>query len=204
MAKNVKFYKGIYVFDMGRVITKPANLQQMYRDSNAKCTFEEFNGLFYHSEESYKSYEGKIGDDEFFEFMRIKSGSDKSAQELKQLYYDCKGGIYEDTVKLIKKLKDEGNKVYLLSNLRPVDYEYLSANMKLSMFDMMFLSCGLNMSKPSKEIFEHVINVLGTNDFTFVDDSENNIKAAREAGISNPVQSTGENINGNITKILRL
>lgn len=92
MVKNIKVYKGIYVFDMGRVITKPANLQQMYREAKAKCTYEEFKNLFYESKKSYESYEGKIGDDEFFEFMRVESGSDKSAQELRQFYYECKGG----------------------------------------------------------------------------------------------------------------
>lgn len=112
----------------------------------------------------------------------------------------AKGGIYEDTIKLIKKLKDEGNMVCLLSNLRPVDYKYLSENIDLNLFNQLFLSYILKMSKPNKEIFEHVINVLGTNDFTFIDDSSKNIETAIEAGITNPIQSTGENI----TKILRL
>lgn len=200
MVNNFKFFKGICVLDMGRVITKPANIKRFHFESNARCTLEEFKKSFYDSEQSKASYRGNMIDDEFFDFIREVSGSNMTSQQLQELYYNCKGGIYKETIELIERLKSEGYEVDLLSNLRPIDYEWLSKKMKLSLFDKMFLSYQLKMCKPDEEIFKHVINVLGINDFTFIDDSSKNIETAIEAGITNPIQSTGENI----TKILRL
>ena len=55
------------------------------------------------------------------------------------------------------------------------------------------------MSKPNEDIFKYVIDVLGTNEFYFFDDTLNNIISARNLGID-AHQTTGDNIE----KCLRL
>ena len=94
---------------------------------------------------------------------------------------------------LIKRLKSEDYEVDLLSNLRPIDYNWLSKNMNLSLFDKMFLSYQLGMSKPDKEIFKHIIDALGTTNIYFLDDSSKNIEAAQSLGIQG-IQITGDKI----------
>lgn len=185
--------KRIYVFDMGKVITKPAKLGNMYLEADAKCRYEDFKNMFYYSKKTDEVYKGLITDDEYFDYIRTESGSSKTLGELKNLYLENKGGIYTDTMDAIKELKEEGNNVCLLSNLKDIDYQYLSQNIDMSLFDEQFLSYKLGMMKPDSEIYEYVIKKLGTNDFYFFDDTIKNIVSARILGIKG-VNATGENI----------
>ena len=193
MVRNLKIFKGICILDMGRVITLPADIERFYSESNAKCALEEFKHIFYQSDESNASDKGKMTDDEFFHFLRTESGSKMTPRQLQKLYYRCKGGIYKETIELIKRLKSEGYEVDLLSNLRPIDYKWLSENMNLSLFDKMFLSYQIGMSKPDEKIFKHVIDSLGTTNTYFLDDSIKNIEAAQRLGIKG-IQITGKEI----------
>ena len=122
------------------------------------------------SNEADLSYKGILSDDEFFDFIRKSCGSDKTSKQLQELYALSKGEIYDDVMLEIERLKKEGNPVCLLSNLREVDYKCLSERINLGLFDQLFLSYKLGMCKPHKDIFEYVINELGTNDFYFFDD----------------------------------
>lgn len=192
MVNNFNFFKGICVLDMGRVITKPSNIKRFHFESNAQCTLEEFKKNFYNSEESNASYRGEMKDDKFFDFIRIMSKSNMTSKQLQDLYYSCKGGIYKETIELIERLKSEGYEVGLLSNLRPIDYEWLSKNMDLSLFDKRFLSYRLKMCKPDEEIFKYVIDELTPN-FYFLDDSKKNIETAQKLGIHG-IQITGDEI----------
>ena len=189
MVKNLQ----IYVFDMGRVITKSANLGMFYKEAKMRCDYADFRKQFYNSQASDDVYKGIITDDEFFCYLKVVCGTKLSVSELKNLYTLSKGGIYDDTVRIIHNLKNRGNSVYLLSNLKQIDYDYLNEHVDLSVFDQMFLSYRLGMSKPHEDIYRHVIETLGTNDFHFFDDSEENIEAAEKLGIL-AHQVTGEDI----------
>ena len=195
--------KNIYVFDMGKVITKPSKLDKVYSAGEMKCSYLDFKTNFYHSKESDEVYKGLITDDEFFEFIRKTCGSTKTVDELKKLYNLSKGGIYPDTIKLIQELKDSGNSVHLLSNLKQIDYDYLSSHMDLTLFDRLFLSFKLGMSKPHEDIYKYVIESLGTPDFYFFDDSLENITAAKKLGI-HAHQTTGEDIVKCLRRIRRM
>ena len=187
--------KNIYVFDMGKVITKPSKLYKMYDDSmmHLHCPFSDFKHYFYDSEEAKASYKGLMSDDDFFEYLRNITKSYLTASQLRDLYYQNKGGLYLDTINIIRRLKDAGASVNLLSNLREVDYEYLKENVDIHLFDQMFLSYKLGMVKPDEEIFRHAIETLGTNNFHFFDDSERNIMVAKSLGID-AHQVTGKTI----------
>ena len=192
-----------YVFDMGNVITKPAKIKEVYEQADMKCSYEDFRKYFYHSKESDDVYKGLISDDEFFDYIRRVCGSVKSVSELKELYFSCKGGIYKETIDSIEELKKLGNNVYLLSNLKEIDYDYLNKNINLSLFDKLFLSYQLGMCKPYKDIYEYVIDDLGTNEFYFFDDSISNVNTAQGLGID-AYQTTGDNITKCMSLIRKL
>ena len=183
----------IYVFDMGRVITKPARLDKMYSMADMNCELSDFKNYFYNSKEADEVYRGLITDDEFFAYIKAITDSNKSVNRLQELYNLCKGGIYLDTIQVIEELKRTGNIVCLLSNLKKIDYDYLSENIDLNLFDKLFLSYQLGMSKPHEDIFRYVINELGTNQFHFFDDSLENIMVAKKLEI-NAHQTTGDDI----------
>lgn len=185
--------KDIYVFDMGNVITRPANLKGMYENVNPKCSYKEFKDLFYHSGLSTKVYKGEIDDNTFFSEIKRKIETDKTVEELQKLYIESKGGIYESTLNFINKLKSENKKIYLLSNLKEIDYEYLKSVIDIDLFDKKFLSFNLNSCKPNKDIYQQVIKDIGTNNFYFFDDTEENVISAKSLGIS-AYHTTGDNI----------
>lgn len=183
----------IYVFDMGKVLIRPSNLKQFYKDAKPLCSYDEFRQLFYHSEESFLNYKGYMSDQEFFQFLHISTHSFLTANQLRESYIQSKGEAYSSTVQLIERLKQMREKVYLLSNLRVVDYEYMDSIVDLSIFDDLFLSYDLHMAKPDSEIFEEIIKKLGTNHFYFFDDSMDNIQSASSLGIQ-AFQVTGDTI----------
>lgn len=194
--------KNIYVFDMGNVITKPAKLKRMYDESLSLCDYETFKKIFYDSEEAKKVYKGEISDDEFFSKVKKQSGSKVEVRDLKRLYLENKGGIYQSTLDIIKELRNSGNFICLLSNLKEIDLQYLSSAIDMNLFDKKFLSFLMKMAKPDKEIFEKVINELGTNDFYFFDDSMKNITSANSLGID-AYNVTGDTIKDCFTKSLK-
>lgn len=190
--------KNIYAFDMGRVILRSSNLKWMYHSivdgNNVKCDYNTFRTLFYDSQESTDVYSGFIDDDTFFKIIREKIGSDKSVNELKSLYIKSKGDVYQDTIDIIKDLKDNSNTVCLLSNLKALDYDYLKSVIDIDMFDKTFLSYLMNAAKPDSKIYKMVIEELGTNNFYFFDDSPINVDSASKLGIK-AFTVTGDTIN---------
>lgn len=86
---------------------------------------------------------------------------------------------------LIKKLKKDGYKIYLLSNIS----QYFADNSKsieiFKYFDGLVFSAEILMVKPNKEIFEHLLEkyCLKREECVFIDDNESNVKAAESLGI---------------------
>lgn len=193
--------KNIYVFDMGKVILKSSNSRWLYQEAKPTCDYQTFKKLFYDSDASTAVYSGLIDDDTFFKIIKEKTESQKSANELKELYLKSKGEVYNNTLQIINYLKENKNMICLLSNLKEIDYIYLNNIINMNVFDKTFLSYTMGLAKPDKRIYEAVINELGTNNFYFFDDNEINVKNAIDLGINAHIV-TGDNINKCINKIL--
>ncbi len=90
---------------------------------------------------------------------------------------------------LVEKLKENGKKLYLLSNISVGFVESYrdvpEINNLLSLFDGLVFSGPLGITKPNKEIFKHLLNTyhLDADDCIFIDDSKINIDGAKNAGI---------------------
>ena len=135
--------------------------------------------------ESRKRFKGIISTKEKIERHIKECKCNVDEKEYFEAYKNAKTGYYQDTVDIIKELKKDGNRVYLLSNLAEIDYKIFKEQFDMSLFDGLFLSYEMHKVKPEKEIFEEVINKLGKNpnDIIFLDDREKNVKMARECGI---------------------
>ena len=86
---------------------------------------------------------------------------------------------------LLRKLKNDGFKLYITSNLD----EYHTAQMReteyADYFDGMFFSCEVGIRKPFKGFFEAALKRFNVKpeDCLFIDDLEENVLGARECGI---------------------
>lgn len=89
-----------------------------------------------------------------------------------------------DILDILKKLKENGYKLYVLSNIS--DYVYKNFKEILeSLFDGIVVSYEIHKVKPNEAIYKYLLNKYNLNpeDSLFIDDREVNIKTANILGI---------------------
>lgn len=91
----------------------------------------------------------------------------------------------EDTVALIRKLKENGARVYYLSNIAEDIFEMLCRRDFMQLFDGGVISCENHLLKPQPEIYTALLKKysLSPAATVFFDDTEENVEAARALGI---------------------
>ena len=183
-----------FVFDLGGVLSVPMVSKKLYEQLEWKVSYDEFLDKFNNSAESIKVHKGEISTKEFFEYLKGYMNDNITLEEFKNIYVN-NNEFFKDTIETIKKLKNLGYKVYLLSNLKEIDYEKFIKHFDVSIFDEMFLSFKLDMIKPNDDIYKYVINKLNTKpeNIYFFDDNKDNIDGAIRNGI-NAYQVTGKTV----------
>ena len=91
-----------------------------------------------------------------------------------------------DSIQLIKDLKRNGNKLFVLSNLHIASIDYLEKNQTfLDLFDGKVISCLINKVKPEPGIYQHLIDIynLKISETVFIDDMQINTDAAADIGM---------------------
>ena len=183
-----------FVFDLGGVLSVPMVSKKLYEQIKWKVSYDEFLDKFNNSAESIKVHKGEISTKDFFEYLKGYMDDDITLEEFKNIYVN-NNKFFTDTIEIIKKLKNLGYKVYLLSNLKEIDYEKFIKHFDVSIFDEMFLSFKLDMLKPNDDIYQYVINKLNTKpeNIYFFDDNKENVDGAIRNGI-NAYQVTGKTV----------
>ena len=191
-----------FVFDLGGVLSVPMVSKKLYEQIKWKVSYDEFLDKFNNSEESIKVHKGEISTKEFFEYLKRYMNDNITLEEFKNIYVN-NNEFFNDTIETIKKLKYLGYKVYLLSNLKEIDYEKFIKHFDVSIFDEMLLSFKLGMLKPNDDIYQYVINKLNTKpeNIYFFDDNKENVDGAIRNGI-NAYQVTGETVKKVVEGIL--
>lgn len=191
-----------FVFDLGGVLSVPMVSKKLYEQIKWKVSYEEFLDKFNNSEESIKVHKGEISTKEFFEYLKRYMDDNITLEEFKNIYVN-NNKFFNDTIEIIKKLKNLSYKVYLLSNLKEIDYEKFIKHFDISIFDELFLSFKLGMLKPNDDIYQYVINKLNTKpeNIYFFDDNKENVEGAIRNGI-NAYQVTGETVKKVVEGIL--
>ncbi len=191
-----------FVFDLGGVLSVPMVSKKLYEQIKWKVSYDEFLDKFNNSAESIKVHKGEISTKDFFEYLKGYMDDDITLEEFKNIYVN-NNKFFTDTIEIIKKLKNLGYKVYLLSNLKEIDYEKFIKHFDVSIFDEMFLSFKLDMLKPNDDIYQYVINKLNTKpeNIYFFDDNKENVDGAIRNGI-NAYQVTGETVKKVVEGIL--
>ena len=185
----------VYIFDYGKVIEKPMDTEKLYKSLKCNVTYEEFLEQWSSPENYTGAFKGIISTKEKIERHVKECKCNVDEKGYFEAYKNAKTGYYQDTVDIIKELKKDGNRVYLLSNLAEIDYKIFKEQFDMTLFDGLFLAYEMHKVKPEKEIFIEVIDKLGRkpNDIIFFDDREKNVKMARDCGID-AYLVTGDNI----------
>jgi len=110
------------------------------------------------------------------------------ADYLRALYgwFELKSPI-EEGFRAAKRCKQEGKKIYLLSNYPKQGFEFVTKEyeQRFSVFDGGVISCYVHQLKPEKEIYETILTRYGieAQRALFIDDLEKNIEGAMKTGI---------------------
>ena len=86
---------------------------------------------------------------------------------------------------LLVKLRKDGYKLYILSNLDDYHTPQMQETEYVNYFDGMFFSCEVGVRKPFKAFFEEALKRfdLKAEDCLFIDDLEENVEGALQCGI---------------------
>ena len=90
------------------------------------------------------------------------------------------------SVKILKKLKQNGYKIYYLSNFHLAAFEHVTKKHDFfGLFDGGVVSYEENLLKPEKEIYEKIVDryELEPSQTIFIDDTKENVEAAMKSGL---------------------
>lgn len=129
---------------------------------------------------------GEISTDCFVDTILQYSKEGTTREEVIAAWNSMHGGIPLERLEQIKKWKETGHQLYLLSNNNDLHWNDIHSKYDMSIFEHCFASHLMHMSKPDSRIYEAVDRQLREweceQPFHFVDDIEINRKIAEKIG----------------------
>ena len=180
------------IFDLGGVLYD-IDVQRT-KNAFAALGLDDFSKLYTLKEQVdlFDSLEkGQINEEGFVEGINKLSGVPLTPEQVKQAWNALLIGMPGENVDLLRNLKANGYKLYLLSNTNILHYssiqteiqEKFGLNSLDELFDKAYISYKIGMRKPDVEIYEYVIRDIDPGRSIFIDDNEDNVKASIAAGI---------------------
>jgi len=171
--------KTLYIFDMGGVLCC---------DFNDIPIISEYLGIteenfFIYSGENYRELlDGRINSNEFWLRFSLRCGK-KVKEELFGKFFNP--GINQGTKDIIELLKSD-SRVVCGTNTIDSHYYYLLNQGNYDIFDEVYASNLMGVSKPDPDFYWHILNKEGVKpeNTIFVDDTEENILSAQKIGIN--------------------
>lgn len=150
---------------------------------------------------------GKISRREFLDTMRHTSPVPISEQQILDAWNAMLLDFPLVRLQLLQQLRNQYD-LFLLSNTNEIHEETFTDTLSRSrgiphlgvLFDKVYFSHRVGLRKPTKEIFNYVLedNGIAAKDTLFIDDSPQHIATAEELGINTIYLQKGMTIEGNI------
>ena len=199
------------VFDMGGVIVR-LDMDRCIRNFKELAGFEdieEYLDRFHQKGFISDLEEGKTQPEDFYRECLEHSRPGTSVETAQYCFCSLLDGLEEDSLNLIRSLRGRYD-LYVLSNNNPISRGYFREMMKKEgldteeVFTKEFYSYELKMLKPSREIYECVIEGVGRKpeEILFIDDARDNIEAASALGITTLWLRPGMDIAVEVEKVL--
>ncbi len=178
------------VFDLGNVLNicdLDFALKGLSAGSNA--SIEEVRAFLFDTDFVDRLDSGFISNEEFHTAVQSGLGWREDLEALRKLWEDMLSTDHE-MVELMVRLKSEGYRIYVLSNINPIHLDLANRSFDfLQHTDGAIYSCECGMIKPDESIFQHLLNTFGLNaaETIFIDDRQVNVDAAGKLGITSIV-----------------
>ena len=176
------------IFDLGNVII---NYNQEQIINNFTKKEEEIKYIYdeiFHAPEWELMDLGNITNDEVIEIInkRNEFKYQKLTDDFLHEWYE-KQPINREIVEIAKKLKRNGYKLFVLSNMANLTYEYFKKDEFFSLCTGIIISAHEHLIKPDEKVFRLLLDKykLNAEECLFIDDdpSEQNYKTANKIGI---------------------
>jgi putative hydrolase of the HAD superfamily len=169
----------LYIFDMGGVV---AHNNDVFPDvfRYLDITQEEF--LTFAGEDLEKLMNGKISTDEFWVRFSRRYGREVKEELFGKFFHPS---IDREVIALIRQVKGRA-KVVCGTNTFDSHYDYHLSRGHYAIFDAVFASNKIGLSKPDPEFYRYILKNEGVNpeNTFFVDDEEVNVLSAERMGIN--------------------
>jgi len=187
--------EALYIFDMGGVVARNTDVFPhvlRYLD----ITREEFLTLA--GENLEKLLQGKVSTDEFWARFSRMYGK-KVEEELFGKFFHS--SIDREVMDLITQLKGSSRVVCGTNTLDP-HYDYHLDRGHYDIFDAVFASHKIGLSKPNPEFYRYILRNEGVNpeNVFFVDDTEVNVLSAKRMGINATLFRDSKSLSLQITR----
>ena len=200
------------VFDMGGVMLR-LNMDRCISCFKELAGFEDIEDYLdrFHQKGFISDLEeGKTQPEDFYRECLKHSRPGTSVETVRYCFCALLDGLEEKTMDLIRSLRGRCE-LYVLSNNNPISRAYYSDLMRAEgldpeiVFRKEFYSYELKLLKPAREIYERVIEGVGTKpeEILFIDDARDNIEAAQELGITTLWLRPGMDIAAETERILK-
>ncbi len=171
--------KTLYIFDMGGVLCRDFNNIPVI---SAYLGITEENFFVCAGENFRELLNGKINSNEFWVRFSLRYGK-KVKEELFGKFFNP--GIIQRTKDIIEQLRNN-SRVVCGTNTIDSHYYYLLSQGSYDIFDEVYASNLMGISKPDPDFYWHILRKEGIKpeNTIFVDDIEENIISAQKIGIN--------------------
>ncbi len=170
----------LYIFDMGNVVVKGINVLDKTAELLSVDTQEFFRDYRYYD---HPLMDGTLTCDEYYRHLEHIFNVKVQGKPFSDFF---KPYLNEPMVRVIEKLKVQGNRVVVGSNTFKPHWDIIESFGFDRFFDRCYLSHEMGMTKPAKAFFEYILKEekVAPRDVFFTDDYKENIDAAASLGIN--------------------
>jgi len=182
------------VFDLGNVVINidPDLTLQKFQDMDV-TNFDEMYSIMRQTDVFDRLDTGKISLPEFRNAIRKYTKINLTDTQIDDAWCAMLLDFPKENAELLRNLRFEGYKLYLLSNTNAMHIDFYTRYLKqqfgrdllTELFDRTFYSHEIGYRKPNREAFEYVLKAerLKPSETLYIDDLEHNVVGARQTGM---------------------
>lgn len=178
----------LYIFDLGNVIVDiDFNRVLGVWSDLSRVPLATLKSRFHMGESFHQHERGEISDEVFAQKMCDELELSLSFEQFAAGWQAVFVGVRPDVIAIMHKLREQGERVVILSNTNRLHCEFWPAEYPEvnAAADKIYLSQEMGLRKPEPAIYQRLLNEeeCSAEDAIFFDDNPDNVEAARKLGI---------------------